>query len=143
MFTIGYEGLSKREFVEHLKKHGISILVDIREIPLSRKKGFSKSSLGEGLRKRGIEYLHIKQLGSPSEIRHRLKEDKNYTAFFENYSDYLMNNAVDYLRGLYEIAMHKRTCIMCFERDHNLCHRSIVADKLKKVNGRKIEIRHI
>lgn len=77
-YLTGYEKQNIDDFVSKLMKNKISILVDVREIPLSRKKGFSKKSLQLKLNEAGIEYLHIKQLGSPKLIRHKLREDKNY-----------------------------------------------------------------
>ncbi len=69
LFTIGYEGRDIDEFVSLLKDNGITRLIDVREIPFSRKKGFSKSRLNERLQNENIDYVHIKALGSPSEIR--------------------------------------------------------------------------
>ena len=43
LFTIGYEGLDQRQFIAHLVHNKISVVADVRHLPLSRKKGFSKS----------------------------------------------------------------------------------------------------
>lgn len=141
--TIGYEGVSSEDFLRNLSKNNVAVLVDVREIPLSRKKGFSKSALGQFLSQHGIKYVHIKRLGSPSKIRNRLKEDHNYKLFFKEYTDYLMKDAKDALNDLYEIAVKDNTCVMCFEKDVNFCHRSIVAKKLGTLNGTKFQVRHI
>ena len=69
LYTIGYEGRDIDEFVSLLKDNRITRLIDVREIPFSRKKGFSKSRLNERLQNENIDYVHIKALGSPSEIR--------------------------------------------------------------------------
>ena len=45
VFTIGYEGLDIGAFMSLLAEHGIETVVDIRELPLSRKPGFSKKAL--------------------------------------------------------------------------------------------------
>jgi uncharacterized protein (DUF488 family) len=65
VFTIGYEERSIDEFISRLKKFHINVLIDVREIPTSRKAGFSKKRLAEFLRSADIEYIHVKALGSP------------------------------------------------------------------------------
>ena len=39
--------------------------------------------------------------------------------------------------------MHETSCIMCFERDPFQCHRKIVAEKVKEIDGNGIIITHI
>lgn len=143
LYTIGYEGVSNEEFLRNLSKNNIAVLVDVREIPLSRKKGFSKTVLERFLLQHGIKYVHLKHLGSPSKIRNRLKEDHNYELFFKDYTDYLVKEAKDALNELYEIALSEKVCIMCYERDVNFCHRNVVADKLSTLNGARFQVRHI
>ena len=81
IFTIGYEGRGVEEFISQLKHFHITRLIDVREIPLSRKKGFSKSALKERLEAEKIEYLHFKSLGSPSSIRNKLKQTETTITF--------------------------------------------------------------
>ena len=45
LFTIGYEGRNIEEFISHLKDFNIPRLIDVRKIPLSRKKGFNKKAM--------------------------------------------------------------------------------------------------
>jgi uncharacterized protein (DUF488 family) len=35
------------------------------------------------------------------------------------------------------------TCIMCFERSYEKCHRLMVADKIKEYDGNGLKIKHI
>ena len=42
LFTIGYEGVSLDDFLATLENTAIDVLLDIREFPVSRRKGFSK-----------------------------------------------------------------------------------------------------
>ena len=62
---IGYEGLSLDAFVERLVREGIAVVADVRLTPLSRKPGFSKRALTEGLAQHGIRYVHLPSLGNP------------------------------------------------------------------------------
>jgi len=69
LYTIGYEGKAVQGFVEDLVRNGIEVLVDVRELPVSRKPGFSKSKLREQVASSGIDYLHLRSLGSPRRFK--------------------------------------------------------------------------
>ena len=75
LYTIGYEGINIDDFIKQLKTSGVSKLIDVRDIPFSRKKGFSKEVLKETLEDNNIKYFHFKPLGSPASLRSKLKED--------------------------------------------------------------------
>jgi len=142
LFTIGYEGRDMVEFIQYLTTLNISRLIDVRELPLSRKNGFSKSQLRKILEMHNIEYIHMKELGSPSTIRHQLKRDNNYHNFFLRYLKHIEDNP-ESIEKLYEYLFDKVSCLMCFERSAKYCHRSIIAEKIKLYNGRKIDVIHI
>ena len=89
ILTIGYEGTSLADFLATLKAAGVQRLLDIRELPISRRKGFSKSALSKALAETGIAYCHERALGSPREIRYRLREDGDLARFFSDFREYL------------------------------------------------------
>lgn len=142
IFTIGYEGREIDEFIHRLKSFNITRLIDVREIPLSRKKGFSKSALREKLETENIEYLHFKSLGSPSNIRLKLKTDGDYSYFFKAYSKYLSRN-MDAITEIHNYIASGTNCLMCFERHPNKCHRLAVVNKIKEYDGNGLKINHI
>lgn len=143
IYTIGYEGRGLEEFAECLKNSGVETLVDVRDIPLSRKKGFSKTPLSQYLHEIGIEYVHLKQLGSPKDLREKVKEDGDYIYFFKEYSEYIQLQQ-DTVETLYDIVVSRaNTCIMCYERDANYCHRLVVAEEVKKRDGNGLVVEHI
>ena len=142
LFTIGYEGRAIDEFIDRLKQFNVSRLIDVREIPFSRKPGFSKSSLRERLEGENIEYVHVKALGSPSSIRNKLKTDGDYDYFFKGYDEYLSQN-MHVIREAYQYIRDGVNCIMCFERFPDKCHRNVVADKIKECDGNGLKIKHI
>ena len=142
IFTIGYEGRGVEEFICQLKHFHITRLIDVREIPLSRKKGFSKSALKERLEADNIEYLHFKTLGSPSDIRNKLKADGDYDYFFKEFSKYLSNN-MEPIMEVHNYISKGINCLMCYERLPNKCHRSIVVNKIKEHDGNGLKIKHI
>ncbi|MCC5858634.1 MAG: DUF488 domain-containing protein [Ectothiorhodospiraceae bacterium] len=139
IFTIGYEGASAEDFVETLKLMDIHVLLDIREFPISRRKGFAKNALRQSMESYGIVYHHEARLGSPKPIRDKLKKDKDYSAFFNSYDAYL-ESQMGLLHSLWK-ELRGNIALMCYERDHRECHRSSVARELAKITG--IQPRHI
>jgi uncharacterized protein (DUF488 family) len=83
LFTIGYEGATIDEFIAILFDWDIEHLIDVRDFPTSRKKGFSKNLLAESLNNYGIEYTHLKGLGDPKEGGNAARAGK-HNLFFEN-----------------------------------------------------------
>lgn len=128
LLTIGYEGLDLPSFLKFLTCNKVRILVDVRELAFSRKKGFSKTALSEALEKTGIKYVHLSKLGSPRDVRHKLHDEEDYDTFFRAYREHLekQDDAIGDLLNLIEEGL--RTCLMCFEKEHEKCHRSLLAE---------------
>lgn len=127
--TIGYEGRNIAEFVEALASAGVTLLVDVRENAMSRVRGFSKSRLREALAEAGIAYEHMKGLGNPKENRDALRSgDERAIAYF---NQRLLNGSADDLRRLGEVLQSEHVALLCFERDHQTCHRSLIVDALQ------------
>ena len=135
LFTIGYEGADLSDFIQTLKVAGVDVLLDVRELPISRRRGFSKTALRDALEQVGIDYRHEKQLGSPKTIRHRLREDSNYKAFFRDFSKHL-NQQAELLEQLTQ-ELVGNVALMCYERDVTICHRQPVAEALSKLIDKK------
>ena len=131
VFTIGYEGLDIDAFMSLLTEHGIDTIVDVRELPLSRKPGFSKKSLASVLNLSGREYVHMVDLGCPKQVRDRYREDGNWKRYTEGFLKYLANQD-DAVAELAALAATTNCALLCYEADHNFCHRSMVADAVKQ-----------
>jgi uncharacterized protein (DUF488 family) len=132
VYLTGYELESADQFLKKLEKYKVSRLVDIRELPLSRKKGFSKNALRENLREHGIAYTHLRSLGSPRKIRKELHDGEiDYAVFFKAYRNHLHHNH-DAMTSLVATMTGEVIALMCYEVQSELCHRSIVADELTK-----------
>ncbi len=142
LFTVGYEGIDIDSFITHLKNHAIDCLLDVREIPLSRKHGFSKTVLSERLNKENIHYVHFRELGSPKPIRDRLKINHDYSFFFKKMDEYLTGK-VEVIENAYHYVRQNTCCLMCFERLAATCHRKIVAGKIKELDGNGLQVRNI
>ena len=126
LFTLGYEGLEVRQFIEKLVKAGVRTVIDVRELPLSRKAGFSKHALAARLRTAGIDYQHASALGCPKPIRQRYKVDGDWQRYTREFNAYLATRAEDVAK-LARTARATTSCLICFEADFRLCHRSYVA----------------
>jgi len=143
LYTIGYEGKAVQGFVEDLVRNGIEVLVDVRELPVSRKPGFSKSKLRERVASSGIDYLHLRSLGSPRESRKRLRQSGDSEGFSKEYLNHLEGSSEDFdaLKDL--IGSGKRAALMCFEQDHQRCHRTLLVSELMRSAGIDVRPYHI
>jgi uncharacterized protein (DUF488 family) len=142
LFTLGYQQRDVPEFIDILKANQIEIVADIRANPYSRKKGFSKKALQAELERNGIRYIHIPELGAPKELRDKVRADSDYEYFFKEYDLYLDRN-IEPLERLYETAIKETTCLLCFERDINECHRKSVAAKLNNLHKDNLIVVHL
>jgi len=129
IFTIGYEGKTPDEFLKVLKEAEISIVVDVRENPASRKKGFSKKILSATLNDNGIQYRHIAELGTPKDIRVEYQNSGNLERLLEQYRAYLTENTV-HINTLLDAIGNNTACIMCFEKLASQCHRLVITEYL-------------
>jgi uncharacterized protein (DUF488 family) len=139
--TIGYEGASIGDFIATLRLAGITTLIDIRDLPLSRKQGFSKRALAVHVEAAGINYLHMQALGDPKPGREAARQGR-MSEFRQIFGDHLGRpEGQEALAAVARIAASSHVCLLCFERDHACCHRSIVADAVKDLGP--FQLRHI
>jgi uncharacterized protein (DUF488 family) len=141
ILTVGYEKCEIDAYVRRLTTANIEVLVDVRERPLSRKKGFSKRALSQAVEAAGIRYVHVQALGDPKPGREAAKAGQ-YDLFLQIFSNHMQTHeAQDALSELANDTSGMKICLTCFERDHTCCHRSIVAERLATLTGRTI--RHL
>jgi uncharacterized protein (DUF488 family) len=131
--TIGYERANLADFVETLRVSGVEMIVDIRERAQSRRPGFSKSALSGALLNAGIEYVHFPELGDPKEGREAARSGQ-YDVFRQIFFEVMaMPEAKNAISKIFNIALNKKVCLLCYERDKEQCHRKIVSDQLEKM----------
>lgn len=140
LMTIGYEGLDIETFIAELRANRVATLVDVRELPLSRKKNFSKSSLAEAMQGAGLAYVHMSALGCPRDIRKEYSADRDWARYRRRFDAYLETQD-DALAALRAKAERESCCLMCFEADYRVCHRSLVTDAL--LSDGKVEVKHL
>ena len=139
-YTIGYEGRTVESFIGRLIMNGVTQLVDVREKPISRKKGFSKKQLEQHLNNADIKYMHMPRLGSPSDIRHEYKEGGSELSFFLKYAEHVERNEMDQVKLLEEFVSAEPTAIMCFEKLYCHCHRKVLAGLVETMGHRVVHI---
>ena len=142
LFTVGYEGTTIDTFIGNLQANRIDCILDIRALPLSRKPGFSKTKLAERLSLAGVRYIHLAELGTPKNIREKLKSTRDYSTFFEKMERYLAGQR-EAIELAYNHVMNSQCCLMCFERLADYCHRKIVAIQIKELDGNCLQIKNI
>lgn len=139
IFTIGYEGAIAEDFLATLKLVGVEVLVDVRDVPISRKPGFSKARLSILLADAGVRYLHMPALGDPKPGREAARAG-DLPRFRKIFSKHLMSRDAQHaLDELAQLATESAVCMLCFERDHSCCHRSIIADALVETGNFRIK----
>jgi uncharacterized protein (DUF488 family) len=136
LFTIGYEHATAAAVLAELKRAHVQILVDVRAVSASRRPGFSKRQLAAALDEAGIAYLHLQKLGTPKEGREAARSG-DLPALWRIYATHLRTpeatEAIDELIAL--VRGGKRVCLLCYERDVAHCHRSRIADIVRKKLG--------
>ena len=140
LFTIGYEQTPAKAVLDELENAGVKLLVDVRAVAASRRPGFSKNQLAAGLDERGISYLHLRGLGTPKDGRDAARSGK-FDTLHKIYAAHLKTpQAKEELDELASLVLKAGpVCILCYERDHQHCHRKWVAEIIEDRDGVKIE----
>lgn len=138
LFTLGYEGASLADCIAALAAAGVTLVIDVRELPLSRKPGFSKGALAASLAEAGIGYRHIRALGTPKPGRVAVRTG-DLAGFERIFREHLAGEEAQAGLALaLELAKEQPSCLLCYERDPGHCHRSIVAEAM--VRQRPVEV---
>lgn len=128
IFTIGYEATTVPEFIAALGKAGVERVIDVRALPLSRRPGFSKTPLSAALAEAGIDYVHLKALGTPAEGRSAARAGRH--ADLERiYAGQLeLPEAMAQSAQMLELAKEKPSALLCMEREPAHCHRTLLLE---------------
>jgi len=138
LFTIGYEGSTQAEVIGRLKTAGVEVLVDVRTVEASRRAGISKSLLGESLTAEGVDYLHLRPLGTPKAGRDAARKGDVATMHAIFNAHMQEPDAEAAFQNLRHVAGQKRVALLCFEAEACGCHRAILADRLAREDGAEV-----
>lgn len=141
IMTIGYERADAGAVTAALAAAGVRTLIDVRDVPHSRKPGFGKQALAAAAEAAGIAYRHLGDLGNPEAGRRAAKEGRtdDYLAILRARLD-----GAEARRALTEAAdllARGPVCLLCYEREPARCHRAVVAERLAAATG--AAVRHL
>ncbi|MBN2972026.1 DUF488 domain-containing protein [Roseomonas aeriglobus] len=126
IYTIGYEGATQADVIAALERAGVKRVIDVRQLPLSRRPGFSKSSLAASLAERGIDYVHLKALGTPKPGRDAAKKGDRATLESVYAGQLELPEAQAEAVRMRVLAAEMPSALLCFERDPSVCHRTLL-----------------
>ena len=134
VYTIGYGGRTKQQFLDLLKTNGVKTVADIRVNPHNAYMGtwVKASTPGKGieswLAKEGIAYQSFPELGN------RFRELKDWKERYEALLRQEGDRLTERLR-----AAPAPYCLLCAERFAANCHRQVVARYLAEHHGVSVE----
>ena len=142
--TIGYEGHTLESYLNLLLKSGVTLLCDVRRNPISRKYGFSKSTLSKACEGVGIRYEHLPELGIDSDKRRSLDTQADYDALFAEYERTALPKQGAALSTIREwLRSGQRVALTCYEHLPEQCHRHCVAEALERQPGTRLAAAHL
>ena len=129
LFTIGYEGRALDELIAVLASNKVTRVIDVRDLPLSRRRGFSKTPLGSALGGAGIEYVHMREAGNPYR---KLKDAIPRDELLAKYRAHIKDTPAA-VASVAEQARGHRVALLCYEAEPAQCHRSLLAPRVAKL----------
>jgi uncharacterized protein (DUF488 family) len=127
--SIGYQQRTPDELVQLLREHHVRAVIDVRELPLSRRKGFSKTPLSGQLSAAGIDYVHLRRAGNPYRTM-----DTTVSQCLALYRHHLQLHP-DVVALASSQVNGSPVAFLCFERKHADCHRSVLIDAMLALNS--------
>lgn len=126
IFTIGYESTTVAEFLAALKTAGVERVIDVRAVPNSRRPGFSKNLLRNELAEVGIDYVHLRALGTPADGRAaaRAGRTEDLKRIYDGQLE--LPEAIAQGAQMLELAKEKPSALLCYEREPGGCHRTLL-----------------
>jgi uncharacterized protein (DUF488 family) len=135
IFTIGYEQATQGQVIDALKAAGVKLVIDVRAVAASRRAGFSKGVLASSLKAEGVDYVHLKALGTPKAGREAARAGRTGEMHRIFEAHLAEPEAVMAFEGAAELAGARPAALLCYEADPACCHRRILTDRLAAERG--------
>ena len=126
IFTIGYEGVTQAEFLDALREAGVQRVIDVRAVPNSRRPGFSKNLLRNALAEQGMDYVHLRALGTPADGRAAARAGRHEDLKRIYAGQLELPEAMAQSAQMLELAAEKPSALLCYEREPGGCHRTLL-----------------
>lgn len=141
--SVGYERYpDNREFAGRVRDAGVERLIDVRQLPISRRRGYAKTALSGALAEVGVEYVHVKSLGNPKPFRDLYKTGRVKDGQ-ERYRAHLLDNHRGDLDRLVSLLREKRSALMCVEHNPATCHRTVITEALSDELDLQLDVAEI
>lgn len=141
--SVGYERHRQADAFASLLRHAcVERLIDVRELPISRRRGYAKTALAQALATEGIEYVHMRSLGNPKRYRDLYKSGRVREGRAA-YERHLLGERVEALRELVPLLEERRSALMCVEHDVAICHRAVIFDALRDELGLQLDVTEV
>jgi uncharacterized protein (DUF488 family) len=110
----------------------------VRAVASSRRAGFSKTLLAGSLGDAGIDYLHLRDLGTPKSGRQAARAGRvgEMRAIFAEHMQTAA--ALGALEHAIAVSGERRACLLCYEADPTCCHRLILSDMISARTGAQV-----
>lgn len=141
-YTLGYQGHSIETFLDLLGAHGVELLIDVRQLPFSRKPDFSKKRLSAHLAGAGMAYTHLVQLGTPKQLRDEVRRTHDYPAFFAAMGALVAERPEAVAEAL-ALVRARPSALLCFEAQVAECHRLTVAQAIEQAGAGECAAVHL
>jgi uncharacterized protein (DUF488 family) len=126
IFTIGYESTTVPEFIAALQSAGVKRVIDVRAVPNSRRPGFSKTPLRNALAEEGIDYVHLRALGTPADGRAAARAGRHEDLERIYAGQLELPEAIAEGAQMIDLAKEKPSALICYEREPSGCHRTLL-----------------
>ena len=131
-FGIGYEKRSPLELCTLLKLQGVTHVIDVRQSAWSYRREYRKEALRTCLQEAGIKYTHMPEAGNP--FRPRAGERKSFDSCRRDYAAFI-GERPEVLASIHAAASQERVALLCYERDGDQCHRSVIVSQIHRKVG--------
>ena len=142
--TIGYEGRPIEKYLNQLIQAGVTLLCDVRRNAISRKYGFSKSTLANACTRVGIRYEHLPELGISTDRRRAISTAADLLRLLREYQ---RDDLPKQSRALATILQWARggehVALTCYEGDPKSCHRGRVAAEIERRGELGVSAKHL
>ena len=138
VLTIGHSTHTIEAFVDLLRRHGVTAVVDVRSAPFSRfNPQFNKEVLQETLKSQGITYVFLgRELGARSDDPGCYENGRVRYARLAQASLFKAG-----LERVVEGARKYRIAMMCAEKEPLECHRTLLV--ARALAERDVKVEHI
>ena len=113
-FTIGYEGAHVDQVAAAAKAAGVTLVIDTRRHPTSRRPDYRREALRRQFAERGIGYVSSPMLGVPKRVRPLAKRRP---ALFRAAYRGVLGRAPEAVEATIDLAARETVALLCFEAE--------------------------